>query len=157
MSFSALKELLGEIKTPPVVAVLDAVPGWHAVLTVDTGMSDPDDPESAYGKTYHQIEVIPIVKWGIPCPAKYNKEEQEREPSAGFGSLFGALGSTPIDWGPLPLDPRKNEPTFLPVDRLFAVYPPSVGGAQAVMARVKQDVERATEKEIKRRKAKEER
>ena len=169
MTSRLFESLLGVVKTPPVVATFDAVPGWHAAIVEQTGMSDVSDPDTKYGKGFCRILIFPIAKWGIACESKLIKTPAADEAAkaakekAASGdamdsimgmlgaSIFGAnsfLGAAPTPLTVLPLDPREDAPTFLSATELFGVYPPSEGDVHEVLAKAQTELEAMTEKHI---------
>ena len=155
-----------------VAAVLPAAPGWHVVVAEDTGLSDPSDPDTAYGKTFHQMRVLPLGAWGLVCPSDLYQAPDEvaaRKATEGDQGVMGTImdmvasvlprvtGSSASFPAYLPLDPRAEAPTFLPLDQLVGVYPPPEGDAHAVLKKAEALVAERSERELKKRRSEAER
>jgi hypothetical protein len=135
----------------PVVAIFDAVPGWHAVTREATELSNPSDEDRELGMKYVIIRAFPISKWGMTCPPEYYKGPAFSAPEEGgiSGALLGALarmGGTRTPHVFLPLDPREDEPSFFRVDQLWGVYPPSEGTAKEVIEKAKAALQEESDK-----------
>lgn len=155
---TTLDGLLSEAEgpMPEVAAVLDAVPGWHAALMVQTGMGDTNDPDYQFGKRFVRLLVIPIKRWGFACPENLDVSNPRPSSSFSLSSLFGDFLSTPpIPTTILPLDPREDEPTFFRRDQLTGVYPPEAGDSEAVLAKTQERLEKLSENEMERKRRQE--
>lgn len=139
--------------TPPVV-VFDAVPGWRVVLCIPSHLKDQNDPDVRAGvdKRWYRVAVLPIKQWGLPCPPNLDRSPNKVKHGVDFvAAMFGSMFNPSTYTGVLPLDPTKNKPTFVVLEHLRGVYPPSVGDMHAVMILVRKELEEDLERE--RRKA----
>lgn len=128
-------------KRPPVAAVFDAVPGWHAAV-VTFEFFPEGHPK--YGQCQFEVSVFPIEKWGIACPVSSYRnvlhlaEMTPRERS--FHGAFGCSFEPQPDLAIQPLDVRENEPKFYPAATFYGAYPPSEGSLEEVKEKVRKAI-----------------
>lgn len=123
-----------------IVAVMDAVPGWHAVLVIPTGLRNAEENTD---REFIKLLVIPIEKWGLRAPEPLRRFAQ-RKPGT-HADVFGALGVSvalslgiPRDRPPiLPLDSRAKKPKLFNEKHLIGIFSPKEGSAQAVFNKAK--------------------
>ena len=129
------------------VAIIDAVPGWHAVILVKTGLKPAGE-----GKEYLKVLVFPIKQWGFRAPTSLLRVADRRGglPFDSLAELFAPLGSWSVTRGPemLPLDPRSEEPAFFDDEELIGVFPPRAGDAQDVLKKTKDLLDEETKKRV---------
>ena len=145
-----------------IAARVPAEPGWYAIVTVPTKMSDATDPDAKYGKEIVKIWVFEIKEWGLPNPVLRPEIEAPTLDFMGFfgfaemkvtpDSLKATLQRLP-SWLPIhPAQPTK----FLAPLQIAAIYSPQeVDSAEAALALGKKELEASTERILAKRRKQE--
>jgi hypothetical protein len=129
-------------KNVHVAAKIPALPGWRVVRIEETDAELPEsDPDRKYKKMV-RATVVEVAEWGIPATSMIPEDPNENPYQTLVRDLFKMAGKTVSEAEAepsalelkalreslpslLPIDPRGDGSTFIPMEQVGAVYAPS--------------------------------